>query len=114
MKVDVAKMNLEANALDKFTWVSSGRTIRYWEELVQIFQEQFGPAEFKNSYTYLCSIKQLKSVSEYKQEFVRRQAQVHGCPKHCLLGVFINGLNEELQSDVKIQKPHTIYKGIKV
>ncbi|XP_028802776.1 uncharacterized protein LOC114757959 [Neltuma alba] len=110
LKVDVAAMNLEGDALDVFTWVSSGRSINYWDDLIQIFQEHFGPAEFQNPDVYLCSIKQLGSVQEYRQEFVRRSSRVHGWPKHCLLGVFINGLKEELQSDVKIQKPRTVYK----
>ena len=62
LKVDVAAINLEGYALDTFTWVSSGRTIRHWEELVQIFQEQFGPAEFQNPDVHLCSVKQNDTV----------------------------------------------------
>ncbi|XP_028794215.1 uncharacterized protein LOC114749837 [Neltuma alba] len=103
-------MNLEGDALDVFTWISLGRTISYWEDLIQIFQEHFGPAEFQNPDVHLCNIKQTGSVHEYRQEFARRVSRVHGWPEHCLLGVFINGLKEELQYDVKIQKPRTVYK----
>lgn len=35
-----------------------------------------------------------------------------GWPEHCLLGVFLNGLKEELQPDVKIHKPQTVYKAV--
>ncbi|XP_028807937.1 uncharacterized protein LOC114762595 [Neltuma alba] len=82
LKVDVAAMNLEGDALDNFK--------------IQMF--------------IYANIKQTGSVHEYRQEFARRVSRVHGWPEHCLLGVFINGLKEELQYDVKIQKPRTVYK----
>lgn len=112
LKVDVASMYLEGDALDTYSWISSGHEIRYWEELVQILQEQFGPAEFQNPDAHLCAIKQIGSVNDYKQEFVRRSSRVSGWPEHCLLGVFLNGLKDELQADVKIHKPRTVYKAV--
>lgn len=32
LKVEVAMMNLEGDALDVFTWVFSNRTIHYWDD----------------------------------------------------------------------------------
>ena len=112
LKVDVASMYLEGHALDTYTWISSRKTIHYWDELVQILNEQFGPAEFQNPDAFLCKIKQTGTVNEYKQEFVSRSSRVTGWPEHCLLGVFLNGLKEELQADVKIHKPRTVYKAV--
>nr|GEV45154.1 retrotransposon Gag domain, retroviral aspartyl protease [Tanacetum cinerariifolium] len=66
-------------------------------------------AEFQNPDEYLCSIKQTGSVQEYKKDFARRSARVSNWPKNCLLGVFLNGLKEELKIDVRIQKPRTVY-----
>ncbi|PWA81057.1 hypothetical protein CTI12_AA191120 [Artemisia annua] len=108
-KVDVASMHLEGDALDLFSWLSADQTITVWEELVLAFQKNFGPAEFQNPDEYLCSIKQTGSVQEYRQEFARRSARVSKWPENCLLGVFLNGLKEELKSDVRIQKPRTVY-----
>lgn len=72
--------------------VTSRRTLRHWDELIQVFQEHFSQAEFQSPDVYLCSIKQTGTVQEYHQEFTKRSARVHRLPKHCLLGVFINGL----------------------
>nr|GEU42713.1 retrotransposon Gag domain, retroviral aspartyl protease [Tanacetum cinerariifolium] len=90
-KVDVASMHLEGDALDLFSWLSADQTITLWEELVLAFQKNFGPAEFQNPDEYLCSIKQMGSVQEYRQEFARRSARVSNWPENCLLGVFLNG-----------------------
>lgn len=57
LKIDIASIYHEGDVLDTYTWISSGKTIRYWDELVQIIQEQFGPAEFQNPDIFLYKIK---------------------------------------------------------
>ncbi|KAH0660925.1 hypothetical protein KY289_029673 [Solanum tuberosum] len=81
-KVDIAAMYLEGDALDLFSWINRERTLLYWEEL------------------------------EYHQEFAKRSSRVTDWLDHCLLRVFMNGLKEELKSDVRIHKPRTVYKAM--
>ncbi|GJZ96806.1 retrotransposon gag domain, retroviral aspartyl protease [Tanacetum coccineum] len=104
-------MHLEGDALDLYSWLSDGQVI-FWEELVQAFTKNFGPAEFQNPDEFLCSIKQTGSVQEYRQEFAKRSSRVSNWPDHCLLGVFLNGLKDELKSDVRIHKPRTVYSAM--
>ncbi|KAC9449880.1 hypothetical protein E3N88_45828 [Mikania micrantha] len=111
-KVDIAAMHLEDDALDLFSWLSSEQVITEWDELILVFQKHFGPPEFQNPDEYLISVRQTGSVQEYRQEFARRSARVSNWPDHCLLGVFIHGLKEELKSDVRIHKPRTVYKAM--
>nr|GEY16782.1 hypothetical protein [Tanacetum cinerariifolium] len=82
------------------------QTVIFWEELVQAFTRSFGLAEFQNPDEFLCSIKQTGS------EFAKRSSRVSNWPGHCLLGVFLNGLKDELKSDVRIHKPHTVYSAM--
>ncbi|PWA75166.1 retrotransposon gag domain, Retroviral aspartyl protease [Artemisia annua] len=98
-KVDVASMHLEGDALDFYSWISTNQTIEYWEDLVRALQRNFGPTEFQNPNEHLCSVKQTGTVQEYRQEFAKRSSQVSNWPEHCLLGVFLNGLKEELKAD---------------
>nr|GFA18805.1 retrotransposon Gag domain, retroviral aspartyl protease [Tanacetum cinerariifolium] len=72
-KVEIASMHLEWDALDLYPWLSNGQFI-FWEELVQAFTKNFGPAEFQNRDEFLCSIKQTGSVQEYRQEFAKRSS----------------------------------------
>ncbi|KAD5961742.1 hypothetical protein E3N88_13215 [Mikania micrantha] len=58
------------------------------------------------------SIRQTSSVQEYRQEFAKRSSRVTNWPDHCLLGVFLNGLKDELKADVRIHKPRTVYKAM--
>ncbi|GKB31470.1 retrotransposon gag domain, retroviral aspartyl protease, partial [Tanacetum coccineum] len=113
-KVDVASMHLEEDALDFYSWASTNQTQEYWEDLVCALQRNFGPTEFQNPDEHLCSIKQTGTVQEYRQEFAKRTSRVSNWPEHCLLGVFLNGLKEELKVDVRIQKPRTVYKAVSV
>ena len=57
LKVDVATMYLERDALDHFSWLNNKRTWIYWDDLVKALHENYGPAEFQNLDEHLCSIK---------------------------------------------------------
>ncbi|KAH0746200.1 hypothetical protein KY285_007857 [Solanum tuberosum] len=75
-------------------------------------KENCGPAEFQNPDEHLCSIQQTGSVFEYRQEFAKRASHVQTWPEHCLLGVFLSGLKEDLRVDVRIHKPRSVYKAM--
>ncbi|GJY20527.1 retrotransposon gag domain, retroviral aspartyl protease [Tanacetum coccineum] len=72
----------------------------------------FGPTEFQNPDDFLCSIKQTRTIQEYQHEFAKRSSRVSNWPDHCLLGVFLNGLKDELKPDVLVHKPHTVYSAM--
>ena len=112
LKVDVASMYLEGEALDLFAWINSERPLIDWDDLVRLFQENFGPTEFQNPDEHLCGIKQTGTVHEYRQEFASRASRVLNWSEHSLLGVFLNGLKDELKADVRIQKPRSVYKAM--
>lgn len=110
-KVDVASMYLEGDTLDLFSWIHSQHTVLYWDEFVKLLQEHFGPPEYQNPDEHLCNIRQIGSVQEYWQEWAKRVARVAHWPEHCLLGVFLNGLKDELKADVRIHKPRLVFQG---
>ncbi|KAD1573182.1 hypothetical protein E3N88_42611 [Mikania micrantha] len=109
VKVEIASMYLEGDALDLYSWLSNDQPITFWEKLVQAFTKNFGSAEYQNPDEFLCGIKQTGSVQEYRQEFAKRSSRVSNWSDHCLLGVFLNGLKDELKSNVRIHKPRTVY-----
>jgi len=71
LKVDVAAMYLEGDALDLFAWINSERTLLNWEDLVKALQENYGPAEFKNPDEHLCCIRQMGTIQKYRREFAK-------------------------------------------
>ncbi|GJU66414.1 retrotransposon gag domain, retroviral aspartyl protease [Tanacetum coccineum] len=101
---------VDGDALDLFAWINNDRTLLYWEDLVKVLQEHYGPAEFQNPDDHLCGIRQTGTVQEYRQEFAKRSSRVKNWPEHCLLGVFLNGLRDDLKADVRIHKPRSVYK----
>lgn len=91
MKVKVAAMHLEGDTLDLYAWFNGVDEIFLWDDLVKVFQENYGPSEFQYLGEFMCAIKQAGTVTEYRQEFSRKVARVHEWPDHCLLGVFLMG-----------------------
>lgn len=67
-------MYLGGDALDLFAWINSERTIYYWDELVKVMQENYGPTEFQNPDEHLCDIQQTGILLEYRQEFANNRA----------------------------------------
>ncbi|KAL8140252.1 hypothetical protein V2J09_006273 [Rumex salicifolius] len=63
MKVKVAVMHLEGDALDLYAWVNGEEEILILEELMRVFQESYGPPEFGNPDEFLCSIRQTGTVA---------------------------------------------------
>ncbi|KAF7812841.1 Ty3/gypsy retrotransposon protein [Senna tora] len=112
LKVDIAAMYLEGDALDLFAWMNGERIMLYWEELVKALQENYDPAEFQNPDEHFFRVKQVGTVQDYRKEFAKRAARVKNWPEHCLLGVFLSGLKDELVADVRIQKPRSVYKAL--
>lgn len=112
LKVDIATKYLEGDALDLFSWINRKRILLYWEEFVKALQGSFRAAKFRYPDEYLCNIKQTGTTQEYRQELAKRSAWVTNWPDHCLLGLFLNGLKEELKTHVRIQKPRSICKAM--
>lgn len=54
------------------------------------------------------------TIHEYRQEFAKRASRVTNWSEHSLLGVFLNGLKDELKADVRLQKPRTVYKALSI
>ncbi|GAA0151150.1 hypothetical protein LIER_09932 [Lithospermum erythrorhizon] len=75
MKVEVAAMHLDSDALDLYAWINGEDEILLWDDLVRTFQENYGPPEFQNPDEFLCSIKQIGMVAEYRREYARRVAR---------------------------------------
>ncbi|GJX09954.1 retrovirus-related pol polyprotein from transposon TNT 1-94 [Tanacetum coccineum] len=65
-KVEIASMYLEGDPLELFTWINAEHNHLYWEELVKILHENYGPTEFQNPDEHLCNIKLKVDVRIHK------------------------------------------------
>ncbi|PWA84530.1 retrotransposon gag domain, Retroviral aspartyl protease [Artemisia annua] len=85
-RVDVAAMHLEGDALDLYSWLSTDQNIEYWKDFVQY-----------------------KSTDKSSPNCPHTN-----WPEHCLLGLFLYGLKDDLKADVRIHKPRTVYKAMSI
>lgn len=79
---------------------------------MKALNENYGPTEFQNPDEFLGWIRQTGSVLEYRQDFAKRAVRVKNWPEHCLLGVFLNGLKDDLKANVRVHKPRSVYKAM--
>ncbi|KAL5575524.1 hypothetical protein UlMin_017223 [Ulmus minor] len=94
-KVYAASVCLEGPALNWFQWVDSQTLFQSWRE----FPQEGNPTE------QLLGIKQVSSVTDYRARFEKFATSSRGLPESVFRGAFLNGLREEIRSDVKLFRP---------
>ena len=67
-----------------------------------------------NIYEQTASLKQLRSVAEYVEEYERVAAQLSSMPEDQQLGYFINGLRPEIKRRVQIHNPEDLYRAMQL
>ncbi|KAL5564770.1 hypothetical protein UlMin_027934 [Ulmus minor] len=104
-KVYAASVCLEGPALNWFQWVDSQTPFRSWREFRAAVLQRFGRAQEGDPTEQLLGIKQVSSVADYRARFEQFAASSRGLPESVFRGAFLNGLREEIRSDVKLFRP---------
>ncbi|KAL5563463.1 hypothetical protein UlMin_033210 [Ulmus minor] len=85
--------------------VDSQIPFQSWREFHAAVMQQFGRAQEGDPTEQLLGIKQDSSVAEYRARFEQFAASSQGLPDSVFRGTFLNGLKEEIRSDVKLLRP---------
>ncbi|KAL5547693.1 hypothetical protein UlMin_002924 [Ulmus minor] len=104
-KVYAASVCLEGPALNWFQWVDSQTPFRSWRDFRAAVLQRFGRAQEGDPTEQLLGIKQVSSVADYRARFEQFAASSRGLPESVFRGAFLNGLREEIRSDVKLFRP---------
>lgn len=104
-RVVAAGVSMEGGALSWFQWEDGRRPIRSWSELKQRLLERFRDTQYDTLHQRFLAIKQTGTVAEYREKFEIMSAPLKNVGEDTLEGVFINGLDEEVQADVLMANP---------
>lgn len=85
-----------------FQWVDDQAPFPYWRAFHSALLQRFGQAQNGDPTEHLLSIKQETTVAEYRARFEPFVATARGLPDTIFWGAFLNGLREEIRTDVKI------------
>ena len=104
----LASFNLQDDALQWYQWFEKKQTDVSWEDFTQALCVRFGPSDYENFDEALAKLRQMGSVREYQTQFERLASRVEKWPEHALIESYIEGLKDEIRSEVKLFHPTII------
>ncbi|CAH1422793.1 unnamed protein product [Lactuca virosa] len=117
-KLVAAVVALEGDALLWFQWEHKCRPVTRWQEMKSILLRQFRPTNAGMLHQQWLALTQTGSVLDYQRSFIELLAPLNNIPDDISLGQFINGLQDEIKSEVQLLIPlsveHTMSLAIKV
>ncbi|PNX56649.1 hypothetical protein L195_g058311, partial [Trifolium pratense] len=107
-KVDAVILAMEDKALNWFQWWEEQTLLRTWEEFKQAVIRRFQPGLIQNPLGPLLSLRQKGTVMEYREKFEMMVAPLRREDRFMLNSIFINGLKEEIQAELKLHDSHDL------
>ncbi|KAL1207663.1 hypothetical protein V5N11_013501 [Cardamine amara subsp. amara] len=112
--LDQVSVSLTDDALGWLNWEMNRVGFSTWKEFKSRILMRFGNLRVKGPSQSLCCIKQSGSVPEYVKQFEDLSAQVTGLDDNMLEGIFLNGLQPDIQELVFMMKPTSLPEMIAV
>ncbi|XP_042012393.1 uncharacterized protein LOC121760857 [Salvia splendens] len=79
-----------------------------WQDFLNEVRYRFDPDCYESYIGLIAKLCQMGSVSDYQLEFERLQNKLSGVPDHILLPIYIAGLKQPLQREVKLHRPNSL------
>ncbi|XP_010462823.1 PREDICTED: uncharacterized protein LOC104743438 [Camelina sativa] len=107
-KLALVSVSLSGEALSWYNWVINTRQFDSWGQFKSALMLRFGNLKIRGPSQSLFCIQQTGSIADYIQRFEDLSSQVTGLDEQKLKGIFLNGLTQEMQELVHMQKPHNL------
>ncbi|XP_027905741.1 uncharacterized protein LOC114165287, partial [Vigna unguiculata] len=99
---------LEGKALNWFQWWETCHQNPSWEEFKVAVVRRFQPTMLQNPFEILIGLSQNGTVDEYIQKFEMYAGFLKGIEQEYLVGIFLNGLKDDIKAEVKLYDPATL------
>ncbi|XP_031268741.1 uncharacterized protein LOC116127234 [Pistacia vera] len=110
--VEAAAICMEGRALNWCQWVEGRDPFKTWEELKAALIARFRPSFQGSAHEALVALKQISTVTEYREDFEALTAALKYLGEELLMGVFINGLREEIRAKLRVLRPSSLQEVI--
>ena len=104
----VAKIAMEGKALPWFRWWEENATSQSWASFKKAVIKRFQLEFVQNPFETLLSIKQEGLVRDFRKKFEMYSSLLKVTERRYLLGLFLNGLKDEVRAELKLQSYHTL------
>ena len=100
LKLQMALICMEGTALHWARWLEDQNPELTWTQFRKQLLHRYAGEMVKNSYKFLVAAKQSRSIAEYIREFETRATQIKGLTDELCLGLFLNGLHEDIRVQI--------------
>lgn len=107
-KLALVSVSLQGEALSWYNWQINRHEFESWNQFKAALILRFGNLKIRGPSQSLFCIKQTGTVADYVQRFEDLSSQVTGLDDQKLEGIFLNGLTQEMQELVHMQKPRNL------
>ncbi|XP_004514016.3 uncharacterized protein [Cicer arietinum] len=101
-------MALEGKALSWYHWWEKCNPNPNWEGFKIAVVRRFQPSMVQNPFEQLLSLKQTGTVDEYVEDFEKYVGAMRTIDQEFVRGIFLNGLKQELQAEVKLYELNSL------
>lgn len=99
---------MEGEALSWFKWRVRRQAFSSWAEFQHEILKRFLADQDRSPYEELLSLRQTESVREYRRRFEMLSAAVEGVTEETLTTLFMNGLADDVRTEVRMFSPETL------
>lgn len=107
-KLNAAVIGLEGKAFNWFQWVETRRPVTRWGELKQGVIKRFHATGVGDNYECLAGLKRSGTMLEFREMFEMISATLNNVTEETLMGMYMNGLKEEIKAEVRVLKPKSL------
>lgn len=101
-KLEAAVVGFDGDALLWYQWEHRRRPIRSWEDMRSLILQRFRPLHSGTLCEQWLAVKQIRSVAEFRRQFIEMAAPLKQIPENILMGHFVNGLKEDIRAKVRM------------
>ncbi|KAF1879588.1 hypothetical protein Lal_00033245 [Lupinus albus] len=107
-KMQATVMALDGKALSWYHWWEKCNPNLNWEGFNIVVVHRFQLSMIQNPFEQLLSLKQTGTMEEYVEDFEKYVGALRTIDQEFVRGIFLNGLKEELQAEVKLYELHLL------
>ncbi|PHU24953.1 putative RNA 3'-terminal phosphate cyclase-like protein [Capsicum chinense] len=107
-KLRAASVCLEGKALNWYYWMESRQQMSTWEDFKRELLNRFHDTQKINQYAVLMGLRQITTVTAFREEFEKVLASMTEASEEMLSGAFLNGLKEEILVEVMLLRVQTL------
>lgn len=112
--LEAVAVALDGDALCWYQWENKRHPIRRWSDFKTFILRQFRAVSGGSLYEQWLSTMQTSTVSDYTRKFIETASPLDRILENILMGQFINGLKEEVKSEVRLLNPLSLEQAMEI